>query len=415
MSCPPPDPTDVSIGDLHMMVMRDTSDPHLVHFGAALPDPALLPEARLTRILMSLARRGEVGGGNFVTSEGVEELRVQVSQRLYGQGCRVTPEEVTITSGCSESLNLALQAVTHPGDLVAVESPTYFGLLATLECLGLRALEIPTHPSTGMDLQALRFAVQNHPVSTCVSVSNFSNPLGSRMTDEAKRELVEILAEREIPLIEDDITGELYFEGDRPSVAKRYDSEGRVLLCSSFSKDIAPAYRVGWIAPGRYARQVRRLRAASACGAPVLSQRVIAEFLARGGYEHHLRRMRRAYGQRVAQMGQAVVRLFPSGTKVTTPSGGFLLWVEMPEEVDALVLYRKALHTGISLVPGHLFSPTTQFRNCIRLNAAYWSERTEPALARLGQLAQQTYSESSRGAASRTSWGSRRRRITPST
>lgn len=380
-------PAPVTISDLDANILVESVSQGMVRFGAALPAVELLPTDRLNRILASLARRGEVGRDLYASVDGWDELRLQIAQRRCMQGCPLDSNEVIITSGCTESLSLALQVTTEPGDLVAVESPTYFGILQILEVLGLRALEIPTHPETGMSLEALEFALLHDDVRAVVVMTNFSNPVGSSMPDEAKRRLVAMLAEREIPLIEDDVDGELYFEGSRPTVAKCYDDKGLVLLCSSFSKDIAPTYRVGWIAPGRFLKRVKHVRAAMTGHAALMMQAVLAEYLSRGGYEHHLRRLRRAYAERVNQMAQAIVDQFPSETRVSTPRGGYVLWVEMPEAVDALTLFRMALEAGISVVPGHLFSVGTHFQNCVRLNAAYWSKRTEPALARLAEMA----------------------------
>jgi DNA-binding transcriptional MocR family regulator len=382
------DPSEVSIEELAIMVLRDTLNPDLVQFGAAIPDPELLPTGRLNRILASLIRNEEVPLHVSGVPEGYDELRIQVAQRAFHAGCSLSPAEIMITTGCTEALNLALRAVCKPGDLVAIESPSYFGILQILESQGLRALEIPTHHRDGISLEALRFALEHHQVSACITVSNFSNPLGSCMPDENKKELVELLAEREIPLIEDDIHGELYFSGQRPRVAKAYDREGLVLLCSSFSKDISPAYRVGWIAPGRFQGRFERLKMATNVGTPIITQLAIARFLKSGGYDHHLRRIRRAYAGKVAAMAQAVLRHFPSGTRVTSPAGGFLLWVQLPEGSDSLVLYRQALKSGITIAPGDLFSSTSaKYSNYIRLNAAYMSEATLPALQRLGELA----------------------------
>jgi len=219
-----------------------------------------------------------------------------------------------------------------------------------------------------------------------MAVTNFNNPLGSCMSDEHKRELAALLASREIPLIEDDINGDMYFNGARPSVTKAYDDQGLVLLCSSFSKDLSPSYRVGWVAPGRYKNQVLRLKMATNLGTAMLPQLAIARFLSSGHYDHHLRKIRRAYAQKVTAMSQAVLETFPEGTRVTSPQGGFVLWVQLPEQVDSLVLYKMALKAGITLVPGYIFSPNDRYRSFIRLNAAYWSPKNERALLRLGGL-----------------------------
>jgi DNA-binding transcriptional MocR family regulator len=258
--------------------------------------------------------------------------------------------------------------------------------LQSIEALGLKALEIPTHPRDGISLGALRFALEHNPVRACLVVSNFNNPLGSCMPEEAKRELVELLAAHEIPLIEDDISGEIYYTEQRPVVAKAFDRKGLVLLCSSFSKDVCPGYRVGWTAPGRFKAAVEWLKFASSGVTASLPQMAVAEFIACGSYDHHLRRLRREYAFNVEQMTQAVVRCFPVGTRLTRPAGGFVLWVQLPEGVDSLELYRLALRGGITLAPGYLFSATNQFPGFIRLNASSWSYTTERALERLGEM-----------------------------
>jgi len=385
-STPAIDPKHVSIADLALRILRDTLNPNLVQFGAAIPDPDLLPTDRLNRILASIARKGDFPQNVCGLPEGHEELRVQVAQRAFSSGCTLTPEDIIITSGCMEALNLSLRAVCQPGDLVAIESPTYFGILHLLQSQGLRALEIPTHHRTGISLEALRFALEHHPVKACLVLTNFNNPLGSCMPDEAKQEMVEMLAERDIPLIEDDINGELHFQGQRPRVAKAYDRTGNVLLCDSFSKDISPSLRVGWVAPGRYKKQIEHLKMATNVGTATLPQLALARFIASGGYDHHLRRIRRAYAEKVGSMSAAVLRSFPDGTRVTSPCGGFVLWVQLPETVDSLVLYRLALKAGITLAPGYIFSPSSKYHNFVRLNAAYYCSETERALARLGQI-----------------------------
>lgn len=382
-------PAAVAISDFDADVLLRSASQGMVRFGAAVPAPELLPGKRLDGILASLARRGQPSQDVIAPVEGWEELRRQIAQRRSLQGCAMNMDEIIVTTGCTESLSLALQVTTKPGDLVAVESPTYFGILRILDVLGLHALEIPTHPETGISLGALEFALRHDPVSAVVVMTNFSNPVGSSLTDEAKRRLVAMLAEKRIPLIEDDVDGELYFEGSRPTVCKCYDEQGLVLLCSSFSKDIAPTYRVGWIAPGSYFKQVRNVRGALVGRSSLMPQVALADYLSHGGYEHHLRRLRRTYAERVDQMAQAVVDQFPEGTRVSSPAGGYVLWVEMPERVDALALFRMALEAGISVVPGHVFSVGAQFQNCLRLNAAYWSKQTEPALARLAEMAQE--------------------------
>lgn len=380
-------PTDVQIDEVTMRLIQDTHEESFAQFGAAFPDPGLLPTARMNRIVAELARSGRFSREKAVRTEGCEELRVQVAQRAYGHGCSLSPDDIIVTAGCSEAIMICLQALCRPGDLVAIESPTYFGLLLALDALHLKALEIPAHPGTGMSLDALMFAVENHPVRVVAAIPNFSNPLGSRMPAETKRELVAFLAERDIPLIENDIYGELYFSGERPGVAKSSDDKGLVLLCSSFSKDLSETYRVGWLVPGRFREEAIRIKMALNMGTSVLPQLAIAKFLETGGYDQHLRKIRKAYAQKVATMSSAIERHFPPGTVIAEPLGGYLIWLRLPEGMDSLALYREAVKASITIAPGCIFSPSGKHRDCLRLNASAWSEGMEKDLARLGRIA----------------------------
>ncbi len=380
------DPCQIDMSDLSMMVIRDTLNPKLVQFGAALPDPDLLPTQKLNRIMAELIRDNELPQAYTGTPEGTEELRTLVAQRAFLAGCSLTPEDIVITSGGMEAISLALRTVCRPGDLVAIESPTFYGILQAMEAQQLKALEIPTHYQDGISLDALRFALNNHPISAVVLVTNFNNPLGSCMPEHKKRELAALLAEKDVPLIEDDIYGELSFHTTRPSVVKAYDKKGQVLLCSSYSKDISPSYRVGWIAPGRYRNALTHLKMASTLSTALLPQLTIARFIAGGGYDQLLRRMRRAYAQKISGLSQAIQRYFPADTRVTYPQGGYVLWVQLPENVDSLVLYKEALKAGVTFAPGYLFSASSQYKNFIRLNAAIWSEHSIGAVQRLGEL-----------------------------
>jgi len=386
ISSPSPDPSRVSLHELMMMILRDTLNPNLVQLGAAMPNLNLLPTDRLNRIVSRLARNSGDEAHQYQLPPGLQELRVQIAQRTVNAGGHLSPNDIVITSGGIEAIDLCLHAVCKPGDIVAIESPMYFGTLQSLEAHGLRALEIPTHQRDGISLDALQFAIEHNPIKAVLVISNFSNPLGSCIPDEKKKELVKLLTRYDIPLIENDVSGEIYFTDKRPSVAKAYDTKGLVMLCSSFSKDISPALRVGWTAPGRYRAEVEWLKFTSSTATATLPQMAIAEFLETGGYDYHLRHIRREYANNVAQLSQAVTRYFPPETRVSRPTGGFVLWAQLPDNVDSLELYKKALENNITITPGYLFSPTNQFSNFIRLNAAAWTYPIERALERLGEM-----------------------------
>jgi DNA-binding transcriptional MocR family regulator len=379
-------PAQVSIDEVSLQLIHDNFKLNYAQFGVASPNPELLPTVKLNRILADLARDGKISHDMGVAVQGSEALRIQVAQRAFSYGCEIAPDELVITAGCTEAMSLCLQAVCQPGDLVAIESPTYFGILLALESQHLRALEIPSHPRTGMSLEALKFALENHPIKAVLAVPNFSNPTGSLIADEAKAELVQLLALHGVPLIENDINGELYFGERRPRVAKSFDREGMVLLCSSFSKDISAGFRIGWVAPGKFYREVQARKYAFNLRTSVLPQLAIARFLDSGGYDHHLRKIRRAYAEKITSMSQAILAHFPEGTRITEPGGGFVLWIQLPGKLDSVRLYQEALKAFIAIAPGYIFSPTHKFDDFIRLNAACWSEKSEQDLIRLGMV-----------------------------
>jgi len=287
-----------------------------------------------------------------------------------------------------EALNLCLRAVGKPGDIIAIESPTFYGTLQAIESLGMKALEIPTDPRDGIIIEALSSSLRRHPVKACLLVPNFNNPLGSCVPDNNKKKLVTLLARREIPLIEDDIYGDLCFGPSRPKAAKAYDTEGLVLLCSSFSKTLAPGFRVGWTAPGRFKSQVERLKFMTSMACTTTPQIAVAEFLRNGGYDRHLRTIRKNLAMQVQRMTDAIARYFPERTKVTRPQGGLALWVELPRWINSLELHREALQQHISIAPGPIFSAKQRYKNFIRLSCGEpWTDNIERAMETLGNLA----------------------------
>src|SRR5437667_1169340 len=393
---PPPEPsksqptrsaTRVSVNDLVMEVLKATHEPSLVGFGAAMPSMQLLPTQQFNRTMASVARRYPQQCNSCDIPPGNLNLRTQIARRAMESGCTLAPDEIVTTCGCQEALNLCLRAVAQPGDTIAIESPTYYGILQIIESLGMRACEIATFPRHGVCLDELTKRLGCCKIKACLFSLNYSNPLGSCMPDEKKRRLVEMLAKRGIPLIEDDLYGNLSHSPQRPKTAKAFDQEGLVLLCDSFTKTLAPGSRVGWTAPGRFKTRVEHLKFISSIGTPTLMQMAIAEFLANGGYDHHLRKLRRFYAEQVPRVTQAITKYFPAGTKVTRPAGGYVLWVELPRQINSLKLFRKALAEKISIAPGPIFSAKQKLENFIRLSCgAPWSEAMHHALLTRGQL-----------------------------
>lgn len=381
-------PMSGSLGNRHASLFDAVASGNVVALGGAVPSPDILPTVKLNRMLAEKARHAGARGVMYDLPPGSEALRRQISKRMMKGGAVVAPAEIITTCGATEALMLCLRAITQAGDTVAVESPTYFGILHVLEALGLQVLEIPADPLGGINLDVLERALKDQRVDACIVVPCFSNPLGAAMSDESKQRLVMLLKEREIPLIEDDVFGELPFGPKRSKTCKSFDDSGLVLFCSSFSKTLAPGYRVGWTIPGRFYHAVRKAKLTHTLATPTLPELAIAGFLAEGGYDHWLRSVRKIYKENVTRMRRAILEHFPAGTTVTSPQGGFLLWVTMPPKVDALELYNRALAKGISIAPGHLFSLEERYNHCIRISCGErWSPRLEAAIRTLGRLA----------------------------
>jgi len=379
--------TEVDVSALVFSILDSIKDPQTVPFGSAFPSPALFPLQRLARSLASASRTMDPRMVVTDLSPGNPQLRRQIALRYMVGGLMLPMEELLITNGALEALNLCLQAVTEPGDLVAIEAPAFYACLQVLERLKLKAVEIPVQPREGMDLGVLAQALEKHPVKAVWCMTNFQNPVGASMPEAKKQELVALLRRHQVPLIEDDVYAELYYARQAPKPAKAFDTEGLVMHCGSFAKSLAPGYRIGWVAAGRFAQKIERLKLMTSLCASMPAQAAIGDYLQHGGYDRHLRKLRYALEEQQAAMLAAIDRHLPTQTRVSQPAGGYFLWLELPEQMDSLKLFQMALAQGISIAPGPIFSPTRQFRNCIRLNyGSPWSDSAERAMETLGRI-----------------------------
>ncbi len=386
---PLPLPRRIQFGDDISSLFSLANVPGVIPLGVANPAHELLPSKGLTRALKKVASLRPVETMSYCYPPGDFGLRRQIAYRSMERGVNLGPDDFIITTGATEALSISLQAVARPGDAIAVESPTYFCLLQIIKRLGMMAVEISTDPDSGLCVDSLAQALDTVDIKAVISVANFNNPTGALIPDTNKKAILDILAKKQIPLIEDDIFGDLHFSQTRPHTFKAFDAEGLVLTCSSFSKTIAPGYRVGWVSPGRYFEPVLQLKQLVSSATASIPQLTIAEFLRSGLYERHLMRLRRAYREQLEQLRLAVAESFPKGTRLTRPQGGFVLWVQLPRGVDAMDLHADALKQHISVTPGTIFSATGKYRNFIRLCAGSpWDEKMADGVVRLGQLAQ---------------------------
>lgn len=382
----PEAPMPVDISQRLVRILQAGSRPGVAPLAAALPAPSLLPVAALQRLYAGVARRHPrlLEGGSHINTDEPALVR-QLVRRSLAWGGPLAADEFVITNSCTESLGLCLRAVTQPGDTVAVESPAYYLMLQLLETLGLKALEIPTDPRTGMSVEALDLATRNGGIAACLIVSNGSNPLGCVMPDYRKREFSRLTAARGVAVIEDDIYGDLHLGGDRPWPIKAFDTTGNVMLCSSFSKSLSPSMRIGFVAAGRHRQTIALQKTITSGGTNPITQLVLAEYLESGAYERHLRTLRRSYERQVEAMRLAVSRYFPMATRIAQPQGGYVLWIELPEGIDTTSLHERAIAENLAYVPGELFSASGMYRNCLRLNCGNpHTPEIEDAVRRLG-------------------------------
>lgn len=380
---------DVSVKEMISSIYSDLAmhNDKIINLAMAVPDVSLLPTAKINKSVMHVLRNNPDHCINYEHTQGNLELRKQISKLAFNWGGKVKPDEVVVTSGCLEAITTCLRAVTKPGDTVAVESPNYFGIFQAIESLGLKVVEVPSCCVVGLDLDCLQEIIKKFPIKACVAIPNFNNPLGGCMPDENKKKLVEIITKHNIPLIEDDIYGELYFGKNRPRTCKYYDTKGLVMHCSSLTKSLAPGYRIGWVIPGKFLEQVKQIKRIQNISSPTLTQAALAHFLQIGRYEYHLKSLRKALHTQCLRYMQGIVDYFPEGTKVSRPHGGFVLWVQLNKKVNAFKLRAEAMKHKISITPGKIFSASCNYSNCIRISFGKpWDDNADYGLMMLGKL-----------------------------
>ena len=385
---PPADSRAVDIDTLAAHTLRFAHQEGYISFGAAAPGNDLFSEERIRRTVVRAAQRHRAVLCEYPLSSGHEVLRRAIARYALRLGCQLQPRDIVATNSCLESITLCLRAVTQPGDVVALESPTYFGFLEILQSLHLRALEIPTHPRDGLSLDALELALDTQPVKALLISPTLSNPMGGSLPMAERKRLARMVASRGIAMIEDVLHNDLAEQEDKRRAVRSFDPTGQVMLCGSFSKTIAPGLRVGWVEAGRWTDAVRRMKMATSGAQTTFVELAMAELLSHTGNEAGLRQMRHTIAARVDEARRLVAGSFPKGTRVTDPAGGYILWVEMPRDVDSQALFTAALAERIAIAPGTMFSASDRYRHCIRLGVGgRWDDAQRHALMRVGALA----------------------------
>jgi DNA-binding transcriptional MocR family regulator len=381
--------TSLKVSEFIFEILAAVKNPAVAPLGSSFASPDLYPLKKLGSRLARAARHLDPRATVTDLPPGNTELRRELAKRYLERGVAVPVEEIVITNGAMEALNLCLEACTQPGDLIALESPTFHATLQMAERRGLKVIEIPTHPRDGVSLPALADALRHHPIKACVFMLNFQHPLGALMPDDQRKALIELLRNHDVPLIEDDTYADLHFHSRCPLAIKSLDQTGLVMNVSSFSKSLAPGYRLGWVAAGRYAQRIQRLKLSASLATTIPVQIALAEFLKHGELEPHLRRLRARLEHQQTDMVRAIESRFPPGTRLSCPQGGYFLWVELPAGTDSLAVHRMALDEGISIAPGPIFSAKREYGHCIRLNYGHpWGPDIDAAISRLAAIVQ---------------------------
>jgi DNA-binding transcriptional MocR family regulator len=380
-------PVTLNCRSLMQRVYDGINHPDLVPLGIANPCMAKPAAKGLHRAMKRVMSRAEERSLGYASTLGEPGLRRQIAYHyLDTTGAKVDPDSICITNGGQEALLVSLAALTSPGDVIAVESPTYHGVLELIDSLGLLAVEVETCPEEGVTLSALDRTLNQHSVTACVFSTTLGNPLGVTMPDEDRVRLVKLLEKHDVALIEDDVYGDLRFDGQRPTPAQFLNSKARIISCGSFSKTAAPGYRIGWVAAGTMIDRIAQLKRAFSCSSGLLQQMTLADFLGSGDYNRHLKLLRPVLQRNAERMSAMVADHFPKATRTSKPVGGSVLWLELPKKVNSEKLFDAAIEAGISIAPGNIFSPCSCYSNFIRLSHGHpWGQRTEDAIKWLGK------------------------------
>lgn len=372
------------IDQLLQKLHKDNTKRNLVSFANAVPDHRLLPFNSIKRVIQNVSR--DISGSYLDMEErkGNPQLREEIAKRSQGH---IHPDDLIITNGAMEAVICSLRAVTQAGDTVLIQDPCYFGIMQALECLDLKVTTIPSDPETGIKVADLVNACEKLKIKACILVSNFNNPDGASLSTEKKKQIAAYASSRQIPVIEDDLYGDLFFEGGRPDTIKSYDKDGWVMYCSSFTKSLLPGFRIGWSAPGRFIQEAARIKSMYNGATSTFSQRIVQQLLNSGTYDRHLQKFRQELRNNLIRTTMVIEQYFPEGTKISRPKGGLVVWVELPENMNTVTLQDMIFEQQISYAPGEIFSAKGDYQHYLRLSYCnLWESKTEKALVKLGQI-----------------------------
>lgn len=380
-------PSEIKCRSLIEQVYEAIHMPNTLALGISNPVNAHPPDKALARLMRGVLSKVSEKAVSYGPINGDPKLRLTLALRYQEYGVDINHEDIVITNGAQEALSIALQCVAEKGDVIAVESPCFFGLLELIESLGLKAIEVYTCTENGVCVKELEKVLQEHSIKACLFSTAINNPLGSMMTNNQRKAMVELIERYDIPLIEDDVYSDLYFTEKRPTPAQFFSRKGLVMTCSSFSKTAAPGYRVGWLLPGKYEEEVKRIKRANSSSTAMLPQWTLNDYVMSGEYDRHIQLLRKKLQYNCERMKALIVENFPSEVCISNPSGGSVLWVRCRSHVNTSELFHEAIQQGVSFAPGNIFSPSGMYKNYMRISyGVKWCEEVHEAIKVLGNL-----------------------------
>jgi len=361
--------------------------PNTVALGISNPINTHPPDKALTRLMKGVLNRVSEKAVSYGPINGDSKLRLTLALRYQEQGADVNYDDIIITNGAQEALSIALQCVAEKGDVIAIESPCFFGELELIESLGMKVVEVYTCTENGVCVIDLEKVLKKHNVKACLFTTTVNNPLGSMMTNNERKNIVKLIEKYDVPLIEDEVYSELYFTDEKPKPAELYSKKGLVMTCSSFSKTASPGYRIGWLIAGKYEEKAKSIKRAQSCSTSMLPQWTLTDYLMSGEYDKHLQILRRKLQYNCERMRALITEHFPKEVCISKPKGGGVLWVRCRSHVDTSLLFQEAIDNGVSFAPGSIFSPSGKYNNFMRISfAVQWSDSVTEAIAKLGDI-----------------------------
>lgn len=355
-------------------------------FNVAAPGDLLIPQKILLRTMQQVIREQGAGLLRYYPSNGLAELKEHIVKRASAYQTIINSEELMITDGALQALYIALSAVCDTGDVVAVESPCVFSVLEVIRVLKLKVIEIPSDRASGFDVDLFKEACQKNAIKVVIVTPNFHNPTGIMLTDDQKLMLLAISLQHNVAIIENDIYGDLHFQGHRPTNIKRFDDSGLVLTYSSYAKTLAPGIRLGWLSAGKFTERAEQIKFALGSTVSPLYQETIKRLLSGSTYDRHVRTFRMQLAKNAYLATNLIATHFPENTCVTTPLGGYNIWVKLPDETDMSYFYDQCEKIGVRFTPGYTFSFSDTFEKYFRIVIAdTFSPKRIEAIKLIGQ------------------------------